>query len=305
MSNVDILVIGGSGFVGAHVVKSAVNKGYSVAYTYASQKVSLPAREYQVRIEQNEALEACIANTRPRVIVYCAKPKLQDEEVMHFNVSVEGVRRVLASLNHATNVLFVYLSTGAVFSGKHGPYSEDNIPDPETREDSYRVYALTKRAGEKITLANWSNTIVARTSMINGRDIQGTLNSRLAKPVECLLARRPLTRFCDRYISPILVDNLVEALLEVIEPDFAYRGILHLAGGQRVTDYEYGRYLARCLGIDESLIVKDHIANSSLLANEPRDGSLDTIFTQSLLSTRFLQIEEQLAITFPKVVAGG
>ena len=304
MSNVDILVIGGSGFIGAHIVKAAVSKGYRVAYTYANHKVSLPARAYQVTVEQANVLETCITDTRPRIVVYCAKPELQAKEATHVKVNVKGVRRVLASLHYAASVLFVYLSTDTVFSGKHGPYREDSPPDPAARKDSYRAYAVTKCEGERVALANWSNTIVARTCIVNGRDVREKLNPCLALPMAHLLAGQPLARFCDRYISPTLVNNLAEALLEVIEPDFTYRGILHLAGSQRVTDYEYGRYLARRLGIDESLIVKDLMAESPLLANGPRDASLDTTFTQGLLNTRLLQIEEQLAVTFPTMSAG-
>ena len=306
MSKVDLLVIGGSGFVGAHLVKMATAADYRVAYTYANHKVVLPAQAYQVKIEEMGVLEACVTDTQPQIIVYCAVPPSQGESAIHHTVNVEGVHRVLASLSPATHqTLFVYLSTNAIFSGRQGPYRENDMPDPEARRDVYRTYALTRCEGESAALSNWSNTLVVRTATVNGRDIQGKLNARLAMPVERLLAGHPLPRFCDRYISPTLIDNLVEALLEIIGLDFAYRGILHLAGSQRVTDYEYACYLAQHLGIDASLIEKDYMADSPLLVNGPRDGSLDTTLTQSLLRTRLLRVEEQLAFTFPETAISG
>lgn len=306
MSKVDLLVIGGSGFVGAHLVKMATAAGYRVAYTYANHKAVLPAQAHQVKIEKKGVLEACITDTQPQIIVYCAVPPPRVDSAIHRTVNVEGVHRVIASLDTvAHQTLFVYLSTNAIFSGRQGPYRESDMPDPEARQDVYRAYALTRCEGESAALGNWPNTLVVRTATVNGRDIQGKLNVRLATPVERLLAGHPLPLFCDRYISPTLVDNLVEALLEIIDSDFTYRGILHLAGSQRVTDYEYGCYLAQHLGINEHLVEKVYMADSPLLSNGSRDGSLDTAFTQSLLRTRLLNIMEQLASTFPKTAIGG
>jgi dTDP-4-dehydrorhamnose reductase len=298
MNNTDLLVIGGSGFVGAHIVKLAANQGCNVAYTYARHKIPLPARAYQVRIEQRQALKACLADTQPGIIIYCAKPETLAPGATQRAINVHGVRRVLASLNYDADSLFVYLSSNAVFSGQHGPYRENDVPDPGARQDAYRVYAITKYEGEKVALEDWPNSIVARTATVNGRDVHGELNPRLKTPVERLLAGHSLARFCDRYISPTLVHNLAQALLEVIKPGFTYRGILHLAGSQRVTDYAYGRYLAQRLGVDEGLITPEHMAHSPSSADGPRDSSLDTTFTSSLLNTRLLPVQEQLAATF-------
>ncbi len=252
-------------------------------------------------MEEAGILEACIADTRPQTIVYCAVPPPQGENAIHRTVNVEGVHRVLDSLDGASHqTLFVYLSTNAIFSGQQGPYQENDLPDPELRQDVYRAYALTRCEGESAALNSWPNTLVVRTATVNGRDTQGKLNPRLAMPVERLLAGCPLPRFCDRYISPTLVDNLVEALLEIIGPDFAYRGILHLAGSERVTDYEYACCVARQLGVDTSLIEKDYMADSPLLVNGPRDSSLDTSLAQGFLRTRLLGVEEQLAFIFPQ-----
>ncbi len=306
MSKVDLLVIGGSGFVGAHLVNLAANADYRVAYTYATHKVALPARAYQVRIEQQGFLEACIAETQPQVIVYCAAPSPRADDATHRAVNIKSVHRVLACLSTTLNrTLFVYLSTNAIFSGRRGPYREDDAPDPKVRQDVYRAYALTRREGEEVASSHWDNTLVVRTATVNGRDIQGKLNPRLAGPYNCLLAGHRLSRFCDRYISPTLVNNLAEALLETITHNFTYRGILHLAGSQRVTDFEYGCYLAQQLEIDEGLVEKEYMADSPLLANGPKDNSLNTTFAQSLLRTRLLDVEEQLAFLFPKPVIDG
>ena len=190
-------------------------------------------------MEEEGALETCLADSQPDAVAYCAVPSQRSSEASHRLVSVEGIERVVNWLRaSARRTLLVYMSTNAVFSGLHGPYREADIPDPKARQDVYRAYAVSRCRGEEAALDGWSNALVVRTATVNGRDVQGRLNERLAMPVERLLAGRSLPRFCDRYLSPTVVDNLADALLEVMAPRFEYRGIPHLAGIQRVTDHE-------------------------------------------------------------------
>jgi len=122
------------------------------------------------------------------------------------------------------------------------------------------------------------------------------MNSRLEAQVEPLKKGLSVSRFTDRIISPTWVDNFAEAMLEIVEDSFDYRGILHLAGSQSLTDYEYTCYLARYLRVAETLVKKDKLQISSL---KTWNISLDVSFTQSLLRTRLLNVEEQLARIFP------
>jgi dTDP-4-dehydrorhamnose reductase len=110
--------------------------------------------------------------------------------------------------------------------------------------------------------------------------------------VENLQKGLPLARFTNRLISPTLVDNFTEAVLETIGDHFSYRGILHIAGSQSLSDYEYALCLARHLQLDESLVKIDQVATSA--ASGVMNISLDGSFTQSLLTTRLLNVREQL-----------
>ncbi|HMA33414.1 MAG TPA: sugar nucleotide-binding protein [Chloroflexia bacterium] len=301
MTKPRLLVIGGSGFVGARVVAAATTAGYRVTYTYGRAPLALPLPAYPVALHEADGrLEACLAQVRPQIVLYCAAPLGSQDLPLQWHVNVGGVQRTLAVLRaQRPPPLFIYVSTNAVFGGGQGPYAESAVPDPTARQDRYRHYAVTKALGEQVTLGDWANSVVARTSFVDGYTLLGTLSARLAGLVEQLRAGQPVARFADRYLSPTLVDTLVSALLELMVPDFTYRGVLHLAGQDRVNDYQYGQTLARHLGIPAELIIPDNLAYHAELRGTPVDSSLATTFTQHLLRTPLLGIREQFRVLFP------
>lgn len=301
MKETRLLIMGGSGFIGARLVQSAAATGYkNLAYTYAHKEISLPAIKYQITLDQPDAsLTDCLAAFVPEVVVYSAVP-LPLNEAQQAPVNIDGVRRTLDALKKISpHALFVYVSTNTVFGGGRGLYREDETPDAELRRDPYFAYGTTKAAGEKLALESWPNTLIARTCVVDGYAYDGKLSPRLANLAAKLQAGETLIRFGDRYFSPTLVDDVVDGILETIEPGFSYRGVLHLAGRERITDYEYGRKLARCLKIAENCIKMENMADSPTMAAGPRDNSFDVRFTQSLLrTTRLRNVEEQLDFLF-------
>ena len=145
-------------------------------------------------------------------------------------------------------------------------------------------------AGEQIALNSWHNTIVVRTADVNGKDTEGKLNTRLINLIEQLKSGQEIQRLSLAYISPTLVDNLVDGIMEVVNEEFDYRGILHIAGSQRITYYEFARALTKFVKTDDSLIKPDK--------SKVWDYSLDVSFTQSMLNTRLLNVEEQFRKIF-------
>jgi dTDP-4-dehydrorhamnose reductase len=190
----------------------------------------------------------------------------------------------------------VYVSTNAVFSGKPGAHAEDEPPDPEQRTDGYRNYGLARRTGEIAALEQWQDAVVVRTANVDGRDAWGAYNPRLRSLLDPLRAGQPLPRFVDRFISPTLVDSVADALVEIASPDFALPPgrILHAAGCEPASDYDYGQRLARAINADPALVRPDHY---TLAPGRPApyDISLSTAYTQSLLKTRLLNLDEMLA----------
>jgi dTDP-4-dehydrorhamnose reductase len=244
-------------------------------------------------------------------VIYCAvtfTPGTLDETTQ-FRVSVDGLRALIGVMKElrAAGWLpacrLVYVSTNAVFSGLSGPYHETGLPDPELRTDAYRAYGLARRAGEQVALAEWPDSLVARTANVDGYDAWGVLNPRLRGLVDALSAGKTLPRFVDRSISPTLVDNVAEALLEIASPGFALPAgrttigrVMHLAGCQPMTDYDYALRLARRLGVPETLVVPDHCLPPGSTGRY--SIALDVAATQAFLRTRLLDVDGMLERIF-------
>jgi dTDP-4-dehydrorhamnose reductase len=290
MTGVDLLVIGGSGFVGSKLVEVALKAGLNAVYTYSKNQLSSPATSIQLEIQDGKTLETCIAETRPHCITYCAVPSPKSNEYLHEVVSVGGVEQVCAAIKKLENCKLIFISTNAVFSGKDGPYEESDPPDPEERHDQYRIYALTRAQGEQVALNCWQNTIVVRTSDVNGKDRAGNLNPRLASLLSQLKAGEVIERSANAFISPTLVDNLSESLLEVSGKNFTYRGILHLAGSQQISYFDFACRIAEKAKLEKTLIKPEF--------SKVWNIGLDTRYTQSLLRTQLLSVGAQLSAIF-------
>ena len=165
------------------------------------------------------------------------------------------------------------------------------MPDPEKRQDQYLNYALTRAQGEEVALNSWHNTIVARTSDVNGKGQAGNLNLRLANLLTRLEAGSVTERSKNAFISTTLVDNLAKCLLEVSGHNFTHYGILHLAGSEQISYFDFACRIAEKVKLDKTLIKPEF--------SKVWNISLNAHYSQGLLRTQLLNVDEQLSAIFP------
>ncbi len=303
-----LLVVGGSGLVGGALVAHARARGVRVAWTYASRapagRADARAFAADVADDRDPGLERAIARVRPSAVVYCAVAPNRAPLAVQTRVAVYGAERTLAALGvDAPFARFVYVSTNAVFGGGGGPYRESDPPQPELRRDAYRDYARAKAEGERRVAGGWPEAQIARTAVVDGLRADGSLSPRAGGLVAELRAGRPLARFSDRIFSPTGLADLATALLEVADPAWPVSGVLHLAGSDPVSDYEYARRLAERLGADAALVRPVFLRDSPELRDHPRDTSLDVAYTQSRLRTRLQGVDAQIDALCARPVA--
>ena len=160
----------------------------------------------------------------------------------------------LAAQAAALGARFVYISTDAVFDGTSGGYDEQSEPSPTTE------YGRTKLAGERAVLEANPDALVARVNFYGWspsgrRSLAEYFHSRLT-------AGQEAPGFTDVTVSTMYVGHLVASLAALV--DVGATGLVHVVSSEATTKFDFGRRLARTLGLDEGLVTpgasSDHLA---------------------------------------------
>ncbi|GAB1822864.1 SDR family oxidoreductase [Herbidospora sp. RD11066] len=258
-----ILVVGGSGFLGAELVRQAAADGHSVAATYLTGPGPADLADWHLLdLRDRAAVSGVIAATAPDVVVNAAYRQSDWE------TTADGAAHVAVA---ATGRRLVHVSSDAVFSGAAITYDETGVPDP------VYAYGAAKAAAETAVRAIDPAAVIARTSLIVGDG--GSPHERL---VHALAGGAPGILFTDAVRCPVHVRDLAAALLELANSDRS--GIHHVAGADAVSRYELGALIAERDGLDASRLTPGLCADVGFTG--PRDVRLDCALTQGHLKTR-------------------
>ena len=80
--------------------------------------------------------------------------------------------------------------------------------------------------------------------------------------------------FTDVFFCPILVNDLAGLLLQMLERGLS--GLHHVTGSERISEYEFGRSVARAFEVNHGRVVPALAAEANLKARRPLDTSLST-----------------------------
>jgi dTDP-4-dehydrorhamnose reductase len=302
-----VLVLGGSGFLGAHVVAAAgeAEHARSGPTRGAAEIVSAGRREPFVAVEGASgaararwvafdalhagAVERLCDDVQPaRAIVCTALSTIPECE------SYPGLARALnvdlpQSLarwcaNHAARAILV--STDLVFGA---------VPPPATGfDESARVapvseYGRSKARGESAFLAAHPGALVVRLPLLFGDSGGRDLGASDRVIAACERGER-VDAFEDEWRTPLDVASAARALVELAYADVS--GILHVAGPERVSRYELARLALASRGFDRdearAKLVRTTRAEAGMDVLRPADVSLDSSRARSLLRTRLL-----------------
>jgi len=279
-----VLITGGSGLLGCNLAKFTADKLKTYA-TYSLHPVKIKnCKMLSMEITDYQDTSRKVMEIRPDVIIHTAA--LTNVDYCEVNreqtskINVEGTRN-LAEIAEKTGSYLVYVSTDSVFDGEKGLYREEDMPNPQN------YYAKTKLEGERILQKYDVKYAIIRTN-IYGWNIQNKLS--LAEWIlEGLKNERVLTMFKNVFFSPILVNNLAEAIFELYQRNL--QGVWHVAGVERCSKLHFAYKIAKIFGLNNKKIKPISIDESNLKAKRPKDSSLDVSKAVRDLSVKLLDVE--------------
>jgi dTDP-4-dehydrorhamnose reductase len=274
----DLLVVGGSGFLGQEVARQARLAGDRVVATFHSHPLPIAGVDWRrLDIRRRDGVAALVDHTRPAAVINVAYRQTD------WATTADGGMHVAAAAA-AARARLVHVSSDAVFSGSTVRYDETCSPDPIT------AYGAAKAAAETAVKGLDPTAVIARTSLILGDG--GSPHERLVHALAAGATTGAL--FVDDVRCPVHVTDLAAALLELARSSHA--GIHHVAGADAVSRYELGVLIARRDGLDETTLPTGRRSNTGLPG--PIDVRLDCARTQARLTTRLRGARTFLAPAF-------
>lgn len=268
-----ILVTGSSGFLGTYLLKEAA-ENHRVVGTYHETPITRPGVE-AVKCDLTEPPFEALNPYDFDAVVHCAAMTDVDqcerypERARHYNTTMTEHVATLASSADAS---LLYISTDAVFDGTDSKWTEIDTPNP------VNVYGQTKLAAERIVQNVCEDALVVRTNFFGWS--RGDSQTLAEWMIETLRSGSSVPGFTDAYFSPLYAGHLATLLCRLIDMDTT--GLLHLAGNERTSKYEFGQKLAEVFELDGK-VIPSRLAAQDFDAPRGRDLSLDVSKAEAML----------------------
>ena len=277
-----ILVLGGTGFLGVHVLRAACLAGFE-AVCAARRPSSLVAGGFRAfDAEQEDALARLLDDVAPQAVVNCAAlARIADcarepDRARRVNTGFPGA---LAAAARERGIRVVHVSTDLVFGARPAPpggFREDDEPGPVS------AYGASKLLGEDALLAADPRALVVRLPLLCGDSLGRALGASDAVVAAVRRGERPRL-FRDEQRTPLDVAVAAAALVEAAAG--AESGRLHVAGPARLTRLELGLRALRASGCDDPAERVEAAARSGPHADRPVDTALDAARARARLRT--------------------
>jgi len=268
-----ILITGASGMLGAALVK-LWDKKYQIFATAGSDFIHNKAKNFKKFNLKSKNFRYLAHWVKPNVIIHCAA--LTSHEYCQSNpkeailVNGDSVKKLIEVFSKAK---LIFISTDAVFPLK------THLANEKTKTAPVTIYGQSKQLGENYVLSLSKNGCIVRTTII-GKNINSNKQSFAEWIVNSIIDRKKITLYNDAIFTPISIWHLAKELEWIIGNKVPK--ILHVAGSEIISKYDFGNNLSKKLHLDLSLIVKGKLNQKNLKIKRSHDQTLDCSLYQKL-----------------------
>jgi len=252
---IKVLVTGGAGFIGSHLVDRLIQEGNQVIVidnlsTGKRKQVNKKAQFYKMDI-RSKRIERVFRKERPLIMVHLAAQMnvrhSTEDPCFDAEVNILGTLNLLEhAVKHGVRKVSFASSGGAVYG------EQDVFPAAEShRTDPLSPYGISKLAGEKY-LAYYANTMGLRSVVLRFANVYGPRQDSDGEAgVIAIFSQRmleggqPIINGTGKQTRDfVYVDDVVESLMVTLGEDL--QGIFNVGTGQESTVNE-------CYGIIKEL----------------------------------------------------
>ncbi|XP_028122807.1 methionine adenosyltransferase 2 subunit beta-like isoform X1 [Camellia sinensis] len=297
MSKKKVLVVGGTGYLGQHLLQGLSETQaraqttspfcYDVAFTHHSSPPPSPLLEaipnvlaFHVDLRTGNGFEAISqAFGQPHVVVNCAAlsvPRaceMDPTAAMSINVPSALIKWLSTFKENIT--LLIHLSTDQVYEGVKSFYKEEDETVP------VNVYGKSKMAAEQFISTNCLNFAILRSSIIIGpQTISPVPKSLPIQWMDGVLCKGDTVDFFhDEFRCPVYVKDLVTVILTLtnkwISEGKQMQLILNVGGPDRLSRVQMAEAVAHIRGYNTSSIKSVSASSVDRGVKSPTDISMD------------------------------
>ncbi|KAI0347160.1 sterol-4-alpha-carboxylate 3-dehydrogenase [Trametopsis cervina] len=256
-----ILVIGGVGFLGSHIVHQLAARGTEgvavLDLTEPSEDDRITGVQYLTGdIRNEERIVEVLKEVKPSVVLHTASPVHGLASKVYYEVNETGTRNVVsACVKTGTKKLVYTSSTGVVWTG--APFNGVTEDQVEIPQQGYDAYHHTKALGERIVLEaqkkDGLEVVVLRPCGMTGeRDRQ--LIWRLAEVLEKkqnnvqIGDNTNLVDYC--YVGNAAEAHILAADRLLSEPENVSGQVFFITNGEPMPIWNFSRKIWKELGDD-------------------------------------------------------
>ncbi len=282
-----VLITGGTGLLGINWAL-AIKDLFQVVISTHSREVSLDGVDaINVALESSAQVIAALEEQKPNIVIHTVGLT----SVERCEKDLELARKVNVGLAHnvalACNELgikLVHISTDHLFSGDTQMSNERDELAPVNN------YARTKADAELAVLDVCHDALVIRSNFYGwGTSYRKSFSDHI---ISSLRQGERVTLYRDVYYTPIVIDELVSVVHSLLDINFS--GVVHVAGNERVSKYDFGMMVAEVFGLDDNLIDSGYISDRDDLVQRPKDMSLDNSKMSQLINRKLGAVLSQI-----------
>ncbi len=246
-----VLVLGGAGFIGHHVVRELLKKGYEVRVLVKPTsdtsllkdlQVEMISGDFEEKGKLAEALEGCeyLIHSAGHYPVYSLQPA---EDVRRGLNQIARIHHVLSKVK-VKRFLFVSSLT-AIGKYPDGRPEDENAPYPVQRDRS--AYCRAKRAMQQMVLAraqSFNTVVVAPTAVLGEGDLKASTGRLLVD-----VAKKNVKAAVSGKTNAVDVHDVAKGIVLALEK--GQTGRVYVLGGENMTTPELIRRIAKQAGVPE------------------------------------------------------
>jgi dTDP-4-dehydrorhamnose reductase len=287
-----ILICGSNGLLGQRLALMLSSQtDYEVLNTSSERSFVFDDRLFdytQLDITKKGDVKSLISSFHPTAIINAAAASnvdwCEDHREDAWKVNVVGVENLIEAARKV-GARLVHISSDYVFDGNHGPYSENDKPNPIS------YYGKSKLAGENSVRTGGIPHTILRTMVLYGTGI-GIRESFPAWVIRNLRADTQIRCVDDQIGNPTHVTDLAFAAVKGFELN--RDGIYHVCGKERISRYDFALRVAQVFGLNPALIQRAKTSELHQGAPRPLLSGLVTLKAEVELGLTPMDIAQGL-----------